>query len=89
MGEWVEKLDGHDVVAAIGHVHRKDGRLELRVMRDRGASDSAQDRASCDIHGMPGEPAALQVAAQLPAMGDIADELARIAQSRNECGSQS
>ena len=67
----------------------RTARLELRIMRDRGASTSAQARASCDINVMPGEGAALQVAVQLLAIGDIACELARIAQSRNECGSES
>ena len=76
------------VLRSVAYIART-ARLELRIVRDRGASTIAHDRASCDIHGMPGEAAALQVAVQLMATGDIADELARIAQSRNERGSQS
>ena len=64
-------------------IHRKDGARELKTMRDRGASTIARDRASCDVNGMPGEAAALQVGAQ------IADQRSRIVRSRNECGTTS
>ena len=64
-------------------VYLKDGARELKTMRDRGASTIARDRASCDVNGMPGEAAALQVAAQ------IADQRTRIVRSRNECGTTS
>lgn len=32
-----------------------DGALELKTMKDRGAVTIAQDKASCVVHGMPGE----------------------------------
>lgn len=46
----------------------KDGAVELKEMRDRGAWTIAQDRDSSVVHGMPGEAILLDAAAQvLPA----------------------
>jgi two-component system chemotaxis response regulator CheB len=33
----------------------KDGALELKLMKERGAVTIAQDKESCVVHGMPGE----------------------------------
>ena len=40
----------------------KDGAMELRLMRDRGACTIAQDRTTSAIFGMPGEAVALSAA---------------------------
>ncbi len=46
----------------------KDGAVELKQMRDRGACTIAQDRESSVVHGMPGEAIALGAATHvLPA----------------------
>lgn len=46
----------------------KDGALELKQMRDRGALTIVQDRATSVVHGMPGEAITLGAAVHvLPA----------------------
>src|SRR6185503_9624349 len=58
----------------------KDGALELKQMRDRGAFTIAQDRESSVVHGMPGEAIQLGAAIQVLSAERIAGAL--IAQTR-------
>lgn len=53
----------------------KDGAVELRQLRDRGAWTIAQDRESSVVHGMPGEAIQLGGAAQVLPAGRIANAL--------------
>jgi len=43
----------------------KDGAVELKRMKDRGAMTIAQDRDSSIVHGMPGEAIQLGAAIQV------------------------
>jgi two-component system chemotaxis response regulator CheB len=58
----------------------RDGAIELKHMRDRGAWTIAQDRASSIVHGMPGEAIQLGAAAEILPGDRIAGAL--IAQTR-------
>jgi two-component system chemotaxis response regulator CheB len=66
----------------------KDGAVELRRMKDRGAMTIAQDRESSIVHGRPGEAIQLGAASQVLAADQIAAALlARVGRSavvRNE-----
>jgi two-component system chemotaxis response regulator CheB len=53
----------------------KDGAVELRRMKDRGAFTIAQDRESSIVHGMPGEAIALGAATQVLPANSIAGAL--------------
>jgi two-component system chemotaxis response regulator CheB len=53
----------------------KDGAVELKRMRDRGALTIAQDRDSSIVHGMPGEAIQLGAASQVLAADQIAAAL--------------
>ncbi|MBW3549568.1 MAG: chemotaxis-specific protein-glutamate methyltransferase CheB [Proteobacteria bacterium] len=61
----------------------RDGALELRTMRERGAITIAQDHATSVVYGMPGEAVALQAASQVLPIERIADALCRIAAASN------
>ncbi|MDB6094887.1 MAG: response regulator receiver (CheY-like) modulated CheB methylesterase [Verrucomicrobia bacterium] len=50
---------GPDVVGVLLTGMGKDGAVELRLMKDKGAITIAQDRESSVVHGMPGEAIAL------------------------------
>jgi two-component system chemotaxis response regulator CheB len=53
----------------------KDGAVELKRMRDRGAMTIAQDRDSSIVHGMPGEAIQLGAVTQVLAADQIAGAL--------------
>jgi two-component system chemotaxis response regulator CheB len=53
----------------------KDGALELKLMKDKGAITIAQDRESSVVHGMPGEAIELGGATHVLAADDIAGAL--------------
>jgi two-component system chemotaxis response regulator CheB len=53
----------------------KDGAIELKGMRDKGAITIAQDRESSVVHGMPGEAIALGGATYVLPAANIADAL--------------
>ena len=53
----------------------KDGAIELKLMRDKGAITIAQDRESSVVHGMPGEAIALGGATHVLPAANIADAL--------------
>ena len=53
----------------------KDGAVELKLMKDRGAETIAQDRESSVVHGMPGEAILLGGATHVLAPEQIADTL--------------
>jgi two-component system, chemotaxis family, protein-glutamate methylesterase/glutaminase len=53
----------------------KDGAVELKRMKDRGAMTIAQDRDSSIVHGMPGEAIQLGAATQILAADQIAGAL--------------
>jgi two-component system chemotaxis response regulator CheB len=53
----------------------KDGAVELKLMRDKGAITIAQDRESSVVHGMPGEAIALGGATHVLPAASIADAL--------------
>jgi len=53
----------------------KDGAVELKLMRDKGAITIAQDRESSVVHGMPGEAIALGGATHVLPAANIADAL--------------
>jgi two-component system chemotaxis response regulator CheB len=53
----------------------KDGALELKQLKDRGAITIAQDRATSIVHGMPGEAIDLGGATHVLSADKIADSL--------------
>jgi two-component system chemotaxis response regulator CheB len=53
----------------------KDGAVELKRMKDRGAMTIAQDQESSIVHGMPGEAIRLGAASQVLATDQIAGAL--------------
>jgi two-component system chemotaxis response regulator CheB len=53
----------------------KDGALELKLMKDKGAITIAQDRESSVVHGMPGEAIELGGATHVLAADNIAGTL--------------
>ena len=53
----------------------KDGAVELKQMRDRGASTIVQDRGTSVIHGMPGEAIAIGAADRILPADQIASAL--------------
>jgi two-component system chemotaxis response regulator CheB len=56
----------------------KDGAAELRQLREHGALTIAQDRASCAVHGMPGEALRLDAAMLVLEPAEIGKVLARL-----------
>ncbi|MEI9895035.1 MAG: chemotaxis-specific protein-glutamate methyltransferase CheB [Chthoniobacter sp.] len=56
----------------------KDGAIELKLMKDRGAETIAQDRESSVVHGMPGEAILLGGATHVLAADKIAETLAML-----------
>lgn len=61
----------------------KDGAMELRRMRERGALTIAQDERSSVVHGMPGHAIELDAASHVLAPFQIAEMLAHLAKQRN------
>ena len=61
----------------------RDGAVELRVMRDRGALTIAQDEASSIVHGMPGEAIKLGAATYVLPPESIAAQLASLLSKAN------
>jgi two-component system chemotaxis response regulator CheB len=57
----------------------RDGAVELKSMRDRGASTIAQDEATSVVHGMPGEAIRLDAASYILPPSQIASALVKLA----------
>ena len=78
-------LANHSGASAIGVLLTgmgKDGAVDLKRMKDRGAMTIAQDRDSSIVHGMPGEAIQLGAASQVLAADQIAGALlAQVARS--------
>ncbi len=64
----------------------KDGAVELRLMKDKGAITIAQDRESSVVNGMPGEAIKLGGATHVWPANKIADGLVAVINSRNGAG---
>ncbi len=64
----------------------KDGAVELRRMRDKGAVTIAQNQESSVVHGMPGEAISLDAAVHVLAADKIADLLVSLVNHRNGKG---
>lgn len=64
----------------------KDGAVELKVMKDKGAVTIAQDRESSVVHGMPGEAIELGGAMYVLAADNIADLLIALVNRRHPTG---
>jgi two-component system chemotaxis response regulator CheB len=64
----------------------RDGAMELRLMKDRGATTIAQDRESSVVHGMPGEAIQLGGVTHVLAAEKIADSLITLANRRSVAG---
>lgn len=75
----VAEVYGADAVAGLLTGMGRDGADELRLLRDRGATTFAQDKASSVVHGMPGEAIRLEAATLVLPPERIADVLAKLA----------
>lgn len=64
----------------------KDGAVELKLMRDKGAVTIAQNQESSVVHGMPGEAITLGAAMHVLPPDKIADQLVTLVQQRNGNG---
>ncbi len=62
----------------------RDGATELGLMKEKGATTIAQDRASSVVHGMPGAAIALGAATQVLPANMIADALAMLANTNKD-----
>lgn len=61
----------------------RDGAMELKLLRDKGALTIAQDEASSIVHGMPGEAIKMNAAQMILSPQDIAIMLARLLDKHN------
>lgn len=64
----------------------KDGAVELRRMRDKGAVTIAQNQETSVVHGMPGEAIALDGAVHVLAADKIANQLVSLVNHRHGTG---
>jgi two-component system chemotaxis response regulator CheB len=64
----------------------KDGAMELKLMKDKGAVTIAQDRESSVVNGMPGEAIELGGATYVLPADRIADGLVAVVTRRNGAG---
>ncbi len=64
----------------------KDGAMELKLMKDKGAVTIAQDRESSVVNGMPGEAISLGGATHVWPADKIADGLLALVTRRNGSG---
>jgi len=64
----------------------KDGAVELKLMKDRGASTIAQDRETSVVHGMPGEAIELGGTMYVLPADKIADVLITLVNRRHLAG---
>jgi two-component system chemotaxis response regulator CheB len=74
---------GADAVGVLLTGMGKDGAVELKQMKDRGATTIAQDRESSVVHGMPGEAIALGGATHVLPADKIADFLRTFAAAKS------
>ncbi|MEJ1972564.1 MAG: chemotaxis-specific protein-glutamate methyltransferase CheB [Lacunisphaera sp.] len=74
---------GPDAVGVLLTGMGKDGAMELRLMKDRGATTIAQDRESSVVHGMPGEAIALGGVTHVMPADKIAGLLLTLTSHRN------
>ena len=61
----------------------KDGAVELKLMKDKGATTIVQDQESSVVHGMPGVAIELGGATHVLAADKIADALVTLVNRRN------
>jgi two-component system chemotaxis response regulator CheB len=74
---------GPNVVGVLLSGMGKDGAVELKLMRDGGATTIAQDRESSVVHGMPGEAISLGGATHVLPPDQIAAMLSFLLRRRN------
>lgn len=75
----VAEVYGGDAVAGLLTGMGRDGADELKLLRDKGATTFAQDKASSVVHGMPGEAIKLDAVTLVLPSNKIAEVLARLA----------
>lgn len=75
----VADVYGGDAVAGLLTGMGRDGADELKLLRDKGATTFAQDKASSVVHGMPGEAIKLDAVTLVLPSDKIAEVLARLA----------
>lgn len=78
----VAEVLGPEAVGVLLSGMGKDGAVELKLMKDRGAVTVAQDRESSIVHGMPGEAIGLGAAAYVLSPAGIVTLLADLAVRR-------
>jgi two-component system chemotaxis response regulator CheB len=61
----------------------RDGAIELKLMRERGAVTVAQDRETCVVNGMPGAAVEIGAATHVLAPGQIAAFLSQLTSPSN------
>jgi len=77
---------GRNAVGVLLSGMGKDGAVELKLMRDKGAITIAQDRETSVVHGMPGEAIELGGATHVLAADNIADILITLVGRRHTAG---
>lgn len=75
----VAEVYGGDAVAGLLTGMGRDGADQLKLLRDKGATTFAQDKASSVVHGMPGEAIKLDAVTLVLPSNKIAEVLARLA----------
>ncbi len=78
----VAEIYGASAVAGLLTGMGRDGALELKLLRDKGAVTFAQDRESSVVHGMPGEAIKLNAAKLVLPPEKIAPFLASLANNK-------
>ncbi len=74
----VAKVAGRNALGIIMTGMGDDGAAGLKEMRDAGARTLGQDEASCVVYGMPKEALKRGAVERSVALGDIAQEIARV-----------
>ncbi len=80
----VAEIYGRDAIACLLTGMGRDGAEELRLLKEKGATTFAQDKASSVVHGMPGEAIKLDAATYILPPDKIAAMLIQLASHRGE-----
>ncbi|MDD5036401.1 MAG: chemotaxis-specific protein-glutamate methyltransferase CheB [Methylococcaceae bacterium] len=75
----IAKIHGGRAIAVLLTGMGKDGAVELKMMKDKGAVTIAQDEESCLVYGMPGEAVRLGGASHVLPLEQIPSMLIRLA----------